>query len=150
MQPALQYLAGELRVERGDVLPLLATHNTVRMRFDIEEAEYLHLAKTDAAFPVQHFSMLADTARNEVIMTSARIIHLQGIFLCMGPLLHHHQLCLSSSQRERCQSNSHSIGGVSALGESADRSGLASQSFCPQSKNGILIMCWAFSSSAHT
>ena len=66
MQAALQYMAGELKVERGDVLPLLATHNTVRMRFDMEEAEYLHLAKTDAAFPLQHFSMLADTARNEV------------------------------------------------------------------------------------
>ena len=66
MQAALQYMAGEMKVERGNVLPLLATHNTVRMRFDVEEAEYLHLAKTDAAFPLQHFSMLADTARNEV------------------------------------------------------------------------------------
>jgi hypothetical protein len=66
MQPALQYMAGELRVDRGDVLPLLATHNTVRMRFDLEEAEYLNLATPDATFPVQQFSMLADTARNEV------------------------------------------------------------------------------------
>jgi protein arginine N-methyltransferase 7 len=48
------------------VLPLLAVHNTVRLRFDIEEAEYLHLAKTDASFPMAHFAMLADTARNEV------------------------------------------------------------------------------------
>ena len=66
MQPALQYMAGELRVDRGDVLPLLVTHNTVRMRFDLEEAEYLNLATPDATFPVQQFSMLADTARNEV------------------------------------------------------------------------------------
>lgn len=66
MQPALQYMAGELRVEGGDVLPLLATHNTVRMRFDIEEAEYLNFCSSDATFPTQHFSMLADTARNEV------------------------------------------------------------------------------------
>ena len=66
MQPALQYLAGEMKVESGAVLPLLATHNTVRMRFDIEEAEYLNLGSSDATFPVQHFSMLADTARNEV------------------------------------------------------------------------------------
>ncbi|BDA48465.1 Protein arginine N-methyltransferase 7 [Coccomyxa sp. Obi] len=65
MQPALQYLAGELRVDAGEVLPVLATHNTVRLRFDIEEAEYLHLAKPDAAFPVNHFSMLADTRRNQ-------------------------------------------------------------------------------------
>ena len=65
MQPAVQYLAGELRVEAGQVLPVLATHNTVRLRFDIEEAEYLHLAKPDAAFPANHFSMLADTHRNQ-------------------------------------------------------------------------------------
>ena len=69
-------MAGEMKVECGDVLPLLATHNTVRMRFDIEEAEYLHLAKTDAAFPLQHFSMLADTARNEVrVWHSCRVNH---------------------------------------------------------------------------
>ena len=65
MQPAVQYLAGELRVDAGEVLPVLATHNTVRLRFDIEEAEYLHLAKPDAAFPANHFSMLADSRRNQ-------------------------------------------------------------------------------------
>lgn len=64
--PAVQYLAGELSVEQGMVVPLLASHNTVRMRFDIQEAEYLHLAKPDAAFPALHFAMLADHARNEV------------------------------------------------------------------------------------
>ena len=51
MQPALQYMAGELRVERGDVLPLLATHNTVRMRFDIEEAEYPELQQLGCHIP---------------------------------------------------------------------------------------------------
>ena len=66
MGPAVQYLAGELSVEQGMVLPLLARHNTVRMRFDIEEAEYLHLAKPDATFPPLHFSMLADRKRNQV------------------------------------------------------------------------------------
>ncbi len=65
MQPAVQYLAGELKIEAGQVLPVLATHNTVRLRFDIEEAEYLHLAKPDAAFSPSHFSMLADTRRNQ-------------------------------------------------------------------------------------
>ncbi len=65
MQPAVQYLAGELRVDAGEVLPVLATHNTVRLRFDIEEAEYLHLAKPDAAFPANQFSMLADSRRNQ-------------------------------------------------------------------------------------
>ena len=64
--PAVQYIAGELSVEQGTVLPLLASHNTVRMRFDIEEAEYLHLAKPDAAFPALHFAMLADQSRNRV------------------------------------------------------------------------------------
>lgn len=32
----MQYLAGELAVEAGMVLPLRAAHNTVAMRFDIE------------------------------------------------------------------------------------------------------------------
>ena len=36
MRPAVQYLAGELAVEAGMVLPLQAAHNTVAMRFDIE------------------------------------------------------------------------------------------------------------------
>ena len=65
MQPAVQYLAGEMRVSAGDVLPLLATHNTVRLRFDVEAAEYLHLTRQDAAFPAEHFSMLADARRNQ-------------------------------------------------------------------------------------
>ena len=64
--PALQYLAGELPMDAGAVIPLQASHNTVRLRFDLEEADYLHLVKPDAAFPAAHLSMLADTARNEV------------------------------------------------------------------------------------
>ncbi len=64
--PAVQYLAGQLLVESGMLLPVVAMHNTVRMHFDIEEAEYMHLTKTDASFPAGQFSMLADTARNEV------------------------------------------------------------------------------------
>ena len=63
LQPAVQYLAGELPVDAGQVLPLLASHNTVRMRFDIESADYLHLMKTDASFPHYHFAMLADAGR---------------------------------------------------------------------------------------
>ena len=66
MGPAVQYMAGELSVEQGMVLPLLASHNTVRMHFDIEEAEYLHLTKPDASFPPLHFAMLADRVRNQV------------------------------------------------------------------------------------
>ena len=63
--PAVQYLPGELRVEAGQTLPLLATHNTVRLRFDLEAAEYLHLARADASFPPVQFAMLADRKRNE-------------------------------------------------------------------------------------
>ena len=66
LQPALQYLPGELSVDEGLVLPLVASHNTVRMRFDIETADYLHLAKPDASFPHRHFSMLADERRCQV------------------------------------------------------------------------------------
>ena len=64
--PAVQYLPGEVRVEAGHMLPLLATHNTVRLRFDLEAAEYLHLARPDASFPPLHFAMLADERRNGV------------------------------------------------------------------------------------
>ncbi len=63
--PAVQYLPGELRVEAGQTLPLLATHNTVRLRFDLEAAEYLHLARPDASFPPVQFAMLADQKRNQ-------------------------------------------------------------------------------------
>ena len=83
MQPALQYMAGELRVEQGDVLPLLATHNTVRMRFDMEEAEYLNLSSPDATFPMQHFSMLADTARNVVRVSLCRCISIKDASACV-------------------------------------------------------------------
>ena len=50
---------------RGAVLPLRCSHNTVRLRFDLEAAEYTHMAKADAAFPIVHFSMLANRSRNE-------------------------------------------------------------------------------------
>ena len=62
----MQYLAGELPVERGAVIPLLASHNTVHLRFDIEDADYLHLAKPDAAFPLQHFALATDVVKHQV------------------------------------------------------------------------------------
>ena len=40
LQPALQYLAGSLPVHSGMVLPLLASHNTIRLSFDLEEGDY--------------------------------------------------------------------------------------------------------------
>ncbi len=67
--PAVQYLAGEMAVEAGMVLPLRAAHNTVRLRFDVEEAEYLNLTKADTSFPPRQFAMLADARRNEVRAT---------------------------------------------------------------------------------
>lgn len=118
LQPALQYIAGELSVDAGMVLPVMASHNTVssckaggagaqsavaatggggtfcppalqlcidmpcpalpctprpalaalqvRMRFDVESAEFLNLMRPDAAFPQNHFAMLADEARCQV------------------------------------------------------------------------------------
>ena len=36
--PALQYIAGELPVKAGEVLPILATHNTVRPSFLDQES----------------------------------------------------------------------------------------------------------------
>lgn len=39
LQPSLQYLAGSLPVHKGMVLPLLASHNTIRLSFDLEEGE---------------------------------------------------------------------------------------------------------------
>ncbi len=75
MGPAVQYLAGEMLVEQGNVMPLLASHNTVRVRFDIEQAEYLHLTKPDATFPAIHFSMLADQSRNHVSLAHVEQSH---------------------------------------------------------------------------
>jgi protein arginine N-methyltransferase 7 len=65
LRPALQYLPGELAVEAGMVLGLRCSHNTVRMQFDLEREEYVHLYKEDASFPRYHFSMLADAPRAE-------------------------------------------------------------------------------------
>ncbi|KAK9815442.1 hypothetical protein WJX72_003717 [[Myrmecia] bisecta] len=70
LRPAVQYLPGTMRVESGNVLPLLASHNTVRMRFDMEQAEYMHLAKPDASFPANHFSMLVDEGRNKAYLAA--------------------------------------------------------------------------------
>lgn len=51
LQPAVQYLPGELCVEAGRAAPLRCSHNTVRLLFAVDEAEYTHLYKSDAAFP---------------------------------------------------------------------------------------------------
>lgn len=72
LRPAVQYLAGELRVEPGAIIPIIASHNTVRMRFDIESADYLHLMKPDASFPHNHFAMLADSGRLEAYNRAIR------------------------------------------------------------------------------
>ncbi|KAK3246570.1 hypothetical protein CYMTET_43896 [Cymbomonas tetramitiformis] len=65
LRPALQYLPGEIHVEEGTVLPITCAHNTVRLNFFVEKAEYMHLSKADASFPRYHFNILADSVRNE-------------------------------------------------------------------------------------
>ena len=65
--PAVQYLAGEMPVEAGAVIPLQASHNTVAMRFDIKEADYIHLARPDASFPRQQFSSMRDSVKLQVM-----------------------------------------------------------------------------------
>lgn len=44
-------------------LPHPSACTQVRLRFDVESSEFLHLHKPDAAFPHAHFSMLADEGR---------------------------------------------------------------------------------------
>ena len=63
LRPALQYMPGTTLVEEGMVIPLLATHNTVRLRFDLEEAEYVAVAASDVSIPHFHFAAAADEAR---------------------------------------------------------------------------------------
>ena len=87
--PALQYLAGEISVEADTVMPLVASHNTVRMRFEVERAEYLHLAKPDASFPALHLSMLADHKRNQVKADNS----CTGLFLGGQVVMHVKTLC---------------------------------------------------------
>ena len=65
LRPALQYLAGEIVVDDGMVLPLMCEHNTVRLRFDVEAAEYINLAISNANFPPVQFTMLTDTLKHE-------------------------------------------------------------------------------------
>lgn len=92
--PAVQYLAGELPVEGGAVIPLQASHNTVGMRFDIKEADYIHLVKTDASFPLQVFCSLKDTVKMQAIplefpQKASNLLHLNCI--------HVHVLCQKNS-----------------------------------------------------
>ena len=63
LRPALQYLPGELAVEAGRTAALRCSHNTVRLHFMLDEAEYTHLAKPDASFPPHQLAMLADAPR---------------------------------------------------------------------------------------
>ena len=65
LQPSVQYLAGELRVSKDTTMQILASHNTVRMQFDIESADYIHLMKRDSSFPHNQYEMLSDSSRIE-------------------------------------------------------------------------------------
>ena len=65
LQPAIQYLDGEMRVEAESTMPLNALHNTVRIKFEVPDAEYSQLLAADASFPHYQFNILADERRNE-------------------------------------------------------------------------------------
>jgi len=65
LRPAVQFMKGQMVVREGDVIPLTAMHNTVRIKFDIEDAEFSSLTRPDASFPQNQFSFLSDTIRNE-------------------------------------------------------------------------------------
>jgi protein arginine N-methyltransferase 7 len=65
LRPAVQFLKGQMLVNEEDVIPLVAMHNTVRIRFDIQDAEYVCLSRPDASFPQNQFSFLNDVGRNE-------------------------------------------------------------------------------------
>lgn len=80
----MQYLAGDIAVKGGQVLPLRCSHNTVRMQWLVEEAEYLNLAAADIAFPARHFSMLANCRRAEVGQKkyiAKKCLGLEGLFM---------------------------------------------------------------------
>ncbi|GBF95168.1 hypothetical protein Rsub_07881 [Raphidocelis subcapitata] len=64
-QPALFWLAGRLPVAAGDVLPLMATHNTARLGFDFPGAIYSTLCTPTPSFSPSHFAAAADGARLE-------------------------------------------------------------------------------------
>jgi protein arginine N-methyltransferase 7 len=101
LQPALQYLPGELAVEAGMVLGLRCSHNTVRMRFDLEREEYVHLYKEDASFPRYQFSILADAARADAYQ--AAITRQVAKRKAQGTLRRHCacHACLVSQRRPR-------------------------------------------------
>ena len=66
LRPAVQYLLGEVPVDEGTSVTLVASHNTAQIRFYVEEdVEMVHLSKRDSAFPPQIFSQLADVVRLE-------------------------------------------------------------------------------------
>lgn len=72
IQPGIQYLAGELRVTNEMIMPILATHNTVRMQFDIKSADYINLYKRDAAFPHTQYEMVRDDSRIQAYQRSLK------------------------------------------------------------------------------
>jgi protein arginine N-methyltransferase 7 len=94
LQPALQYLPGELAVEAGTILGLRCSHNTVCMRFDLERESYVHLYKEDASFPKYHFSMLADVARAEAYQ--AAIVRQVAKRKANGAVANAHVVCVAT------------------------------------------------------
>lgn len=81
----LKSAISQISVDADFVLPVVASHNTIRLSFDVEEAEYTRLQRPSPAFPALHYSMLADIARNEA-SPPAHVSHHDA-----GPLLATHR-----------------------------------------------------------
>ncbi len=64
--PSCSASSWQISVDAETILPVVASHNTIRLSFTVEAAEYLRLHKASPSIPVHHFSMLADSTRNEV------------------------------------------------------------------------------------
>jgi hypothetical protein len=82
-QPALVWLAGRVPVAPGDTLPLLATHNTVRLSFEFPGARFSRRRDSTPSMPAGHFSAAAEGARLEATARAlraalARCTSLQG------------------------------------------------------------------------
>ena len=63
LHASVHYLQGELPIKAGEAWPLRCSHNTVRLHFTVDEADYIRIYKPDPTFPVAQFGMVADESR---------------------------------------------------------------------------------------
>eukprot|EP00775_Hariotina_reticulata_P007705 gene7705-7904_t len=62
-QPGVCWLEGCVAVAARDTYPLVACHNTVRLSFGLQEADYQELFSPEPSFPHAHFAMVTDHKR---------------------------------------------------------------------------------------